>query len=413
MDWMTLVHRTAAAIGLLAALAVPATARDLFVLDAGGVSDSGHDVTELVDDFLSHEGKFAALGLQPSYAATLDYLGMRSAMTMQASAFGQQVVLRIPSTGFSRTFTGTSPQDVQNQVEDFFEGSGAHQLARFLEKSNGDTALALLDGNPRSTTAMFARSAFERFGIGPLRSRAGYLREPVATVGHLDLGVEARGGVVEAGHFHSLYTSDAALTLGGDFDRVGVYASLLGQYRNYDGAEVYDAGLELGVPITVARPGGENPLRWSVTPVVQVGGGASRELFAGGFLVGGGLVSSFGWNLGQLELTVADQFVYYGGVPLGTIGGVRIETELDQWITRNGIKMTFYPPGFEWLSFEGGAAFMHFLGSDAKIPSAASPFAGVAVKPADFVRMRIGWEADFGRHDYAVQTGRVDVGFAF
>jgi len=406
---MTLVHRAAAAIALLCGLAAPAAARDLFILDAGSVSDSGHDVTALVDDFLSHEGKFSAIGLQPSYAATLDYLGMRNAVTMQASAFGQQVVLRIPSTGFSKTFTGTSPQAVQSQVEDFFEGSGAKDLARFLEKSNGDTALAVLDGNPRSTTAMFARSAFERFGIGPLRSRAGYGREHVAAVGHFDLGVEAHGGAVEATHFHSLYVSDAALTLGGDFDRVGLYASLLGQYRSYDGADVYDAGLELGVPITLARPGGENPLRWTVTPVVQTGGGASHDLLAGGFLVGGGAVNSFGWNLGPLELTVADQFVYYCGVPLGTIGGVRIETKLDRWITRNGIKMAFHPPTVKWLSFEGGAAFMHFLGSDAKIASAASPFAGVSVRLFDVMRMRLGWEADFGRHDYAVQTGRVDL----
>src|SRR5258706_1541003 len=283
---MTLVHRTAAAIALACALAAPASARDLFILDAGGVADSGHDATALVDDLLSHEGKFAALTLQPSYTASLDYIGIPNAVTMQASAFGQQVVLAIPSTGFSRTFIGTNPAAVQQQVKDFCEGSGAHQLARLLEKTNGRTALAALDGNPHATTALFARSAFERFGIGALRTRVGY-DERHYDVGHVDLGVSARGGRVEYRNFHSLYVADGALTLGGDFDRVGVYLSALGQYRNYDGAQIYDAGLELGVPITIARPGGEYPVHWSVTPVVQTGRGASRALLAGGFLVGG------------------------------------------------------------------------------------------------------------------------------
>src|SRR5262245_31443002 len=122
---MTLVHRTAAAIFAIAlGLATAARARDLFILEAGGVIDSGHDVERLVDDFLSHEGPFSALALQPSYSGTLDYLGITDAFTVQASAFGSQVVIRIPSTGFAHTFTGTSPDAVQNQVKDYFEGPG-------------------------------------------------------------------------------------------------------------------------------------------------------------------------------------------------------------------------------------------------------------------------------------------------
>ncbi|HKA14214.1 MAG TPA: hypothetical protein VKH41_04285 [Myxococcota bacterium] len=412
---MTLVHRCAIAIlfAFACGLSPAAGARDLFILRADGVTDSGHDVQGLVDDLLSHDGPFRALGLQPNYSATLDYLGIANAVTMQASAFGTQVVVAIPRTGFAKTFTGATPNDVQNQVENFFEGSGAHELAKFLEKTNAHTKLAMLDGNPASTTAMFARSAYERFGIGPLRTREGYRDEHVADVGHFDLGVQFRGGVVDTSHFDSLYTTSGAVTLGGDLESgVGLYVSMLGQYRNYDGADIYDAGLELGLPITLVPLRG-GVLRWAVTPVVQAGGGASSDLFAGGFLVGGGAVNSFGWNLGPLELTVADEFVYYGGVPLGEIGGVRIETELDRWITRNGIKMALYPPGHEWLCIEGGAAFMHFLGGGAKEGSAASPFIGVAVKAFDLLRVRVGWETDFGEHDYAVHTGRVDLGFQF
>ena len=282
---------------------------------------------------------------------------------MQASAFGTQVVLSIPSTGFSKTFTGTSPDDVEDQVEDFFEDDGAKELAKFYEETSSRTALALLDGNPRSTTALFARSAFDRFGLGALRTRPGYSEAPIAEWGHFDLGVEGGGGVIDADPFDSLYVADAAITLGGDFERVGIYLSALGQYRSYDGADIYDAGLELGIPIAVLGPGEGHWVRWVLTPVVQSGGGASRDLLSGGFMVGGGGVSSLGLNFGPLELTIADELLYYGGVPLGEIGGIEIETELDQWITRNGAKLALYPLGLERLSLEAGASVTNFLGT--------------------------------------------------
>ena len=231
--------------------------------------------------------------------------------------------------------------------------------------------------------------------------------------GHFDLGVEAGGGVVDADPFDSLYVVDGALTLGGDFGRVGIYLSGLGQYRSFDEADIYDAGLELGIPIAVLGPGEGHWLRWVLTPVVQSGGGASRDTLAGGFMAGGGGVSSFGLNLGPVELTIADSIFYYGGIDLGEIEGISIETELDQWITRNGAKLAVYPIGKERFWLEGGASLTNFLGTHAAVDWYASPFAGIGVKFFEVLRMRIGWESDFGEHDYAAHTGRADVGFEF
>ena len=409
---MTLVPRTAAVIALVCGLTTAAGGRDLLILEAGSSRDSGHDLEQPVDDLLLRRGAFSGLALQPSYTATLDYLGIPDAMRMQASAFGTQVVLSIPSTGFSRTFTGVSPGDIENQVENFFEDDGAKELAKFYEKTTSRAALALLDGNPRSTTALFARGAFDRYGLGALRTRSGYSGE-MGEWGHFDLGIEGGGGVVDVDGFDSLYVADAALTLGGDFERVGVYLTTLGQYRSYDGADIYDAGLELGIPIKVLGPGEGHWLRWMLTPVVQTGGGASRNLLSGGFMVGGGGVSSVGLNFGPLELTVADSLLYYGGVPLGQISGIEIETELDQWITRNGAKLAFYPLGLERLSLEVGASLTNFLGTHGAVDWYATPFAGVGVKLFNTLRMRVGWESDLGEHDYAAHTGRVDLGFEF
>jgi hypothetical protein len=411
---MTLVPRTAAVIALACALASAAGARDLFILQAANVTDSGHDLERLVGDLLSHEGAFSGLALQPTYRGTLDYLGIPGAVLMDASLSGRQVRLTIPSTGFTRTFTGASPDDVQNQVEDFFKNAGSDELAKFYEKTSSRTPLALLDGNPRSTTALFARGAFDRFGLGALRTRHGYGEEDADVWGHFDLGAKAGAGGIDAGPFDDLWVADASLTIGGDFDPgAGLYLSGIGQYRNYDGADIFDGGLELAIPIALVQPNDVNPVRWMITPVVQSGGGGSEDTLSGGFLVGGGGVSALGLNLGPFELTIADELLYYHGFDLGEIEDISINTELDQWITRNGGKLAFYPIGLERFWIEGGASLTNFLGTSAAVDWYASPFAGIGFKLFDVLRMRLGWESDFGEHDYAAHTGRFDLGFEF
>jgi hypothetical protein len=402
---MTLVLRSAIVIALALGLSTAASARDLFILEAGGAVETGHDLEEIVDDFLLREGAFSGLPLATT--ATLDYLGVANAIRFEATS-PTSVVVVIPSTGFSRAFVGTSPDDVEDQIEEFFEDDGADELAEFYQETSSRTPLALLDGNPRATTALFARGAFDRFGLGALRSHR------AEDLGHFDLFVDASGGGVDADPFDDLWVADASLTIGGDFDPgPGIYFTGIGQYRNYDKADIYDAGVELAIPIRILRPGRGNPLRWMLTPLVQTGGGASRDTLSGGYMVGGGGVNSLGMNLGPLELTIANSIFYYGGIDLGEVEGISIDTELDQWITRNGAKFAIYPLGAERLWLEGGASLSNFLGTHAAIDWYASPFAAVGVKFFDLLRLRVGWESDFGDSDYAAHTARAEVGFEF
>jgi hypothetical protein len=404
---MTLVPRTAAVIALALGLTAAASARELFILDAGAARDEGHDVEDLVDDFILRQGAFS--GLPAASTARLDYMGVHDAILFQAIT-PNAVTVQIPSTGFARTFVGTSPSDVEDQIEDFFEDDGAHELAKFYEKTSSRTPLALLDGNPRATTALFARGAFRRFGLGALRPH-----DPDDDdKGYFDIFADGGGGAVDASPFDNLWVTDGSLTLAGGSDPgLGLSLTGIGQYRNYDGADIYDAGLELAIPIRILKPGGGNPVRWMLTPLAQTGGGASRDTLSGGYIVGGGGVNLFGLNAGPVELAIVNSIFYYGGIDLGEIEDISIETELDQWITRNGAKAAVYPFGEERVWLEGGASLTNFLGSNAAVDWYASPFAGLGIKIAKTVRMRMGWESDFGQHDYAAHTGRVDFGFEF
>lgn len=123
---------------------------------------------------------------------------------LDAVSNGAQVTLRIPSTGFSRVFTGTTASDVEDQIEDFLKSDGAKAFAQFLEEVNGRSPLAVIDG---------------------------------------------------------------ALTLAGDFNPgVGLSFSVLGQYRDYDGSDVFDLGFGLGVPVHIFAATQSKPIRWTVTP---------------------------------------------------------------------------------------------------------------------------------------------------
>ena len=48
---------------------------------------------------------------------------------------------------------------------------------------------------------------------------------------------------------------------------------IIGQYRDYQGAQSYDLGLELAVPVTIWRPVKAAPYFWQLTPFFQAAGG--------------------------------------------------------------------------------------------------------------------------------------------
>jgi hypothetical protein len=397
---------------VLLILAGASRADDLIQIDvpALSISASSNDFVSLGEDFLRQEGDFSGLIGQPAYLATLRYLEMSDALLLSVSNFGSQATLTIPSTGLVVAFTAASPDDLEDQIEDFLQQDGSEEWAEFLEQTNAESKLALLDGNPRATTALAASSAFRRFGLDTSRSRLGYQNEEVARWGAFQLRAEAGGGVVLVDRFDDLYTADGELTLAGHFGKhVGLSLALLGQYRSYQTADSYDAGIELGLPIAILRPDDECGLYWAVTPFVQTAAGVSLDLAAGGLLIGGGGVNALALQLGMFEITLANELAYYSGLPIHEIGGYDFDTELDQLILKNGVKAGLHL-GIFYL--DAGSAFTNFLTSEAAVDFYASPFAGVGLALGRWANLRVGYEADLGS-GYTAHSGRLKLDFHF
>ena len=402
--------------GWVAVLALAAASRsraeDLIQIDIPllGISASSNDFTSLGEDFLLQQGDFSGLIGQPAYIATLRYLEMSDALVLGVTNFGSDATLTIPSTGLVVPFTAASPDDLQQQIEDYLQKGGASEWAKFLEQTNAQSKLALLDGNPRSTTALAASGAFRRFGLGSSRSRLGYQEEEVGRWGAFQLRAEGGGGVVDVDRFDDLYTAEAALTLAGHFGKhVGLSLALMGQYRSYQSANSYDVGLELGLPIAILRPDDGSRLYWAITPFVQSAAAASIDLAAGGLVIGGGGVNSLAHQLGMLELSLANELVYYSGIPIDNIQGYDFDTELDQLITKNGVKLGAHLGVFY---VDAGASFTNFLTSDAAVDFYATPFVGVGVSLGGLANLRFGYEADLGQ-DYTAHSGRLKLDFHF
>jgi hypothetical protein len=401
-----------AAALLTLAGATRSRADDLIQIDIPllSISASSNDFVSLGEDFLRQEGDFSGLVGQPAYLATLRYLEMEDALLLSVSNFGSQATLIIPSTGLSVPFTAASPDDLENQIEDYIQKGGAKEWAKFLEQTNAESKLALLDGNPRATTALAATGAFRRFGLDTSRSRLGYQQEEVAHWGAFQLRAEAGGGVVLVDRFDDLYTTDGELTLAGHFGKhVGLSFSLLGQYRSYQTADSYDAGIELALPIAILRPDEERHLYWAITPFVQSAAGVSIDLAAGGLLIGGGGVNTLALQLGMFELSLANELAYYSGLPIHHIQGYDFDTELDQLIMKNGLKVGGYLGVFY---LDAGSAFTNFLTSEAAVDFYASPFAGVGLALGRWANLRAGYEADLGS-GYTAHSGRLKLDFHF
>lgn len=403
---------------ILATLALlstsPATAQDLFRIETSvpGVGASGNDLVSLFENLLNQTGDFSGLQAISSYTANFDYLGVEDAIVLELSNMGEDLLLTIPSTGAVINFDTTSPATLEDEVEAFIKQDAVDTWAEFLESMSGKSDLALLDGNPRSTTALMANSAFRRFGLSDTHTRVGYREQEVARFGTFGITLEVGGGPVETEQFDDLTTLDGSLEIGGEFgETFGLAFSVVGQYRDYQGAEMYDIGLELGIPVRLARPTEDGHLYWAVTPVLQAAAGVSPDAAAGGLFLGGGLVNTVALQVGPIELAMGNELLYYGGLPLNDISGYDFETDLDQLVMKNGLKAGFRP--FNMLYAEAGLTLTNFLLEHAALDSYWTPFVSAGLRLSRFVELRATYEADLADNGYRGHRGRLELGAYF
>ena len=357
---------------------------------------SGSSLPDLADDLVRTQSQFLALQGQ-AFDASLRYGGLSNAVRYSQNAAGTSATLAIPSTGFSRTFTGANEDDLRDQIEDFLREDGADEYARFLREVNQRTVIGVTDGNPLATTALLSDLAFDRFGLQfrPMLAP----EHPNRLTGGFDLDV--RGGFNEAGDTDGWF---GTAVLASEFrinDGVALTVGSLFNYRDVEGASVYNVGGVAGLPIQMlfARGRTQN-MSWQLTPFFVGGAGGSVDLASGGTFLGGGLSSSFSIRAAPFTFILGNQISFYEGFPID-VGEFDFETDLSQQVLKNGLRVAYeVNSGF---LIDVGVTYTNFL-NEAAVDAYLTPSAGVLFRTGENSGIRLGYRGDFG-DDYAAHGG--------
>lgn len=382
-------------------------------------SERDNDLIELVRNVIDLDRTFSpaeqAIAYLNGYVGTLDYLGWDDAVRIEVDGAlpGNPVTARIiiPETGLNREFTASDPDALADEIEDWVKNDGADDWFDFLRESNANSPLAIISGNPKSTVALLGSSAYRRFGFDDSRSRFGYQTDVKRYAG-VDVRLDVGGSTIDVGGFNDLWTVDPTLMIAGNFGSlVGLSFAMIGQYRSYDGAQIGDLGLELALPLTFLRPSDKSSWYWQLAPVIQAGAGFSKNLVAGGLVMGGGLVNGVAKQLGAFEILMANEIMYYGGIPVNNIGGYDFETNLSQLYFRNGLEATWHPGMGVYV--DAGVHFSNFAIDDAAVNWYATPAIGVGWQAGRWFDVRASYEPDLGPDHYVAHALHLKLDFLF
>src|SRR5258705_13316088 len=85
---------------------------------------TGSNLSDFVSSLINTNGQFAPLNGR-AYTASTSFLGVPNAIAFNTNATGTSVTYSLTPIGFSRTFTGATKQDVDDQIDAFYKKNGA------------------------------------------------------------------------------------------------------------------------------------------------------------------------------------------------------------------------------------------------------------------------------------------------
>ncbi len=393
------------ALAAATAAALPAVAArgqsDLFVVTAETTSGSplaadarGSDVLDLLEDAIQADQRFAGFDGRDA-TISLNYAGVADAATIDVSADGRSATLTLGPTGFTRTFTADDRDGLEDQIEDFLKEDGAGVYADFLAALREQVLISVVDGNPNAATAVFGSQSFRRHAVPGPEAYGG----PRALSFELDenrvafVRYEGTAGLFDAGDFEGTrYTGQ----LHGGVDltsRVGLSGAYTLGYQKVEDADLFQAGFEFGVPITILgvapAHGGERSVSLRLIPVVQLGGAGSIDTADGGAFFGYGGNAAAAIRIGDFTFSGGLGLIAYDGFDTG-YDEFEFETEVGQQVLSAGGEV-LWRLGNDF-SLDAGATYHRFL-DDAAVEDWWSPTAGVAWT-ASWSTLRAGYEAD-------------------
>jgi len=350
-------HTVLRTLPLAAALgaAAPALADDLFQADLRVDGAARRITSNNAESFVDQLSSDRLRELFPAYTETsaasarVSLRGVPAELTFEGGS--TRLRLLVPAVGIDQTFTGTTRDDSQRQLENFAKGlgtnigvstatlnsgdaraivdavTGSRAITRLLRYAVATTPLDPVAGNPTSLLSRMITADYDSV-VTPTVPGTAFL--PAAPGGHWGIGGTYLGTSVQ-GYRGNLFelTSRYAYNFGnGD----GVLVDLPVTFADLEGSQIYQASLGLGYRWQV--PGVPN---WSLTPRGRFGFAGSIDAGAIGGIASGSVTSALRFNLGtETGLTIGNAIGYGETVPI-RIQDYRISYDLSNWSFRNGV----------------------------------------------------------------------------
>lgn len=404
-------------------------AADLFQINAispgQSVTVGGSNLIDLVNNAIDSKDQFAKFQNKQT-TLSLNYAGVKDAIVFTVNAANTQATLKLPSSSL-QTFTGTSRDDLQTQIEDFLKKEGSAQYSELLKELANKTPVAVTDGNPNSATAKVALSLFRNYGAMTAPASSSIERSNPSDyelVG--DIGAFSAGDYKGNTYFVPI-TMDIRLS---DNIRLGIDIPL--SYSTVDSAKVFDAGLTLSLPVRIINSSAEastpsvdaqtgrtvnvlptenpQPWTWQITPTAGAVAAGSVEFLAGGVIGYGSLTNMVAYNFPSCTVSMGNQISFFKGQSI-SFGDYTLDSGTSQQLLKNGLQVSI-PIGERYLVDVYGN-YSNYL-QDAAVSNwfTVGIDAGVRLFGSSSTMLKVGYYSDLGK-DYTSYVGRVGFGWRF
>jgi len=277
-------------------------------------SVSGTSLKTLLPSYRDNAPATASFNLR-GLAATIEYPTAESA-----------IVLKVPSAGIERTFTGATRDEAQDAVTDYFKGAGGTEVTKVLQAAVRETPIDPVAGNPDSLMSLMGAADFAQ-GTDALGHSGG-----VGSPNLLGFSVEAGRGMASGGYDQNRVSGTLSYRLNFESSDAAVLFDLPVNWVRSGESDSLSGSLGIGVRLPVTD-------WWSITPAVRAGVAGSVDLGAAAAVYSGSVTSDIRWNWGGWHFGLGNMAGVYRATGV-SVGEYDIDYDLTNVILRNGISVS-------------------------------------------------------------------------
>lgn len=235
----------------------------------------------------------------------------------------------VPSLGISQSFTGTTRDDSQAQLEDYLKKNGSDILSRIMKEAARVSPNDPVAGNPNSLMATMVATGFDTtFTAQGSQIISG---PPLPGDQSNQFGLGVRFGSYKVNDVRS-NTTTIPLSYTWRFDgdpRKQVVLNMPFTYGTTEGAKMghFAPSLSFRVPVTD---------RWSLTPSLGYGVAGSVDLGSVAQIVTGSVMSMFSLPVGEWNIAIGNMAGYYKTLKVSA-GDFSADPGITNMVYRNGI----------------------------------------------------------------------------